>query len=143
MPVYSFVCEPCKKKEDFLRTVEERNKATSCRCGNKMKRVPERFNAEVFEEYFDEGLNSDVYSKRHKKAIMEQQGVIEAGDPVHGGRNFDSKMPNLIGKQRPKGKVWNPPKERSDAEVTTLNSKGEVTGVHKVDDLPDAGEGLK
>jgi hypothetical protein len=52
-------------------------------------------------------------------------------------------MPNLIGKQKPKGKVWKAPKERSDAEVTTLNNKGEVTGVHKVDDLPNAGEGLK
>jgi len=143
MPIYSFVCEPCKNKEDFLRTVKERNKATHCRCGNKMERVPELFKAETFEEYFDEGLNSDVYSMRHKKAIMAQQGVIEAGDPVHGGRNFDSKMPNLVGKQKTKGKVWKAPKSKSEAEVTTMNEKGEVTGTHKIDDLPNAGEGLK
>jgi len=140
MPIYSFHCYKCGESEDVLRVIEDRHKAMVCNCGNKMKRVPEHFKAEVFEPYFDEGLNSDVYSKKHRKAIMEAQGVIEAGDPVHGGRNFDSKLPNLVTKQDPKGKVWNPPKERSDASVTTMDKNGNVVSTHNIDDLPNAGQ---
>ena len=140
MPIYSFHCYKCGESEDVLRTVKQRNDATVCTCGNKMVRVPENFKAETFEPYFDEGLNSDVYSRKHRKAIMDAQGVIEAGDSVHGGRNFDSKLPHLVDKQAPKGKVWNPPPQQSNAEVSTVDSDGKVLNTYKVDDLPNAGQ---
>lgn len=140
MPVYSFSCESCGKSEDVLRSVAQRNDATVCTCGNKMVRVPERFTADTFEPYFDEGLNSDVYSQRHRKSIMAMQGVVEAGDAVHGGRNFDSKLPHLVDKQPPKGKVWNPPPEQSNATVSTVDDAGKTLDTHKIDDLPNAGQ---
>ena len=140
MPIYSFHCYKCGESEDVLRSVTQRNDATVCICGNKMVRVPERFTADTFEPYFDEGLNSDVYSQRHRKSIMAMQGVVEAGDAVHGGRNFDSKLPRLVDKQPPKGKVWNPPPEQSNATVSTVDSDGKTLSTHKIDDLPNAGQ---
>ena len=141
MPVYTFTCTGCEKEQDFMRSVDERNIETVCECGKKMTRTPERFTPDTFEEYYDEGLGSDVYSRRHKRAIMARQGVIEAGDPVHGGRNFDSKMPHLATKQPVKGKVWKAPKERNeDAQVMTVDEKGRVTSTHTIDDLPNAGK---
>ena len=33
-----------------------------------------------------------VTSKRHKAALMREQGLVEAGDRKHGARNFDKSM---------------------------------------------------
>lgn len=123
-----------------MRAMDDRNEPMSCDCSAVMKRTPETFKANTFEAYYDEGLGSDIYTEKHRQSIMKAQGVIEAGDPVHGGRNFDSKAPILMKKQKVKGKVWAPPPERSAAVVSTVSKSGETIATHTVDSLPTAGK---
>tara|TARA_R110000744_G_scaffold273221_1_gene386122 strand:- start:11048 stop:11413 length:366 start_codon:yes stop_codon:yes gene_type:complete len=121
--------------------MEKRNDLADCgSCGEGMKRSVEMFRPSTFEEYFDEGLNSDVYTERHRQSIMKQQGVIESGDTVHGGRNFDSKLPGLVKKQKVKGKVWTPAPTASGAVVSTVDDSGKIVETHTVDSLPTAGK---
>ena len=77
MPIYSFECRDCGRKGDVHRKVADRGNPVECPCGKEMNRVPERFTADTFEPYYDEGLGSDVYSARDRKAIMNQLGVVE------------------------------------------------------------------
>ena len=124
MPIYSFVCKDCGIEDDVHRKVDDRAKPVECRCGAKMSRMLERFTVDTFEPYYDEGLGSDVYSARDKKAIMNNLGVVEAGDQVHGARIFDEKSPNLIKNQPPQGKRKKMPKAFDDAVIEVSDADG-------------------
>ena len=124
MPIYSFVCKDCGIEDDVYRKVADRANPVDCLCGSKMSRTLERFTIDTFEPYYDEGLGSDVYSARDKKAIMTELGVVEAGDQVHGSRIFDEKSPNLIKKQPPKGKRKKMPKAFDDAVIEVSDADG-------------------
>jgi len=126
MPVYSFECGHCGNKEDIYKRVEERGEPVTCPCSYGMNRIPELFTANTFEPYYDEGLGSDVYSTRDRKAIMSDLDLIEAGDPVHGARILDDKNPNLMKKQPPKGKRKNMPKAFDDAVIEVSDAKGDT-----------------
>lgn len=39
MPLYEFACTACKSKKTIFRLVEERDKETSCACGEPMYRT--------------------------------------------------------------------------------------------------------
>jgi len=54
--------------------------------------------------YFDENLGDEkhpqgqfIESKEHKKAIMKEQNLVEAGDRKHGARNFEKGFGNKDG----------------------------------------------
>ena len=136
MPVYSFECLDCGKKNDVYRKVDDRGNPVECPCGKRMNRVPERFTADTFEPYYDEGLGSDVYSARDKKAIMNQLGVVEAGDQVGGSRIFDDKNPNLIKKQPPIGKRKKMPKPFDDAGIEVSDAEGRTVSREISGEIP-------
>ena len=126
MPIYSFECKSCGTEDDVYRKVDDRANLVECLCGAKMSRLLERFTIDTFEPYYDEGLGSDVYSARDKKAIMNNLGLVEAGDQVGGSRIFDEKSPNLIKKQPPKGKRKKMPKAFDDAVIEVSSAKGDT-----------------
>jgi putative FmdB family regulatory protein len=80
MPLYDFRCEICRKVEEDFAGYEEREKI--CRCGGRMKRlVSFTFGIAMGVPaggYFDENLGVYINSNRHKKQVMEEQGVSEA-----------------------------------------------------------------
>ena len=105
-----------------------------------MVRVVERFTPRTFEPYFDEGRGSDVYSEGDRRNIMREMNVIEAGDPVHGGRNFDSKLPNLVEKAPIQGKRHRKARELDTTEVHTVDSAGNTVDGGRWCDLKEPGE---
>jgi|TARA_R100000008_G_scaffold84652_2_gene72640 putative FmdB family regulatory protein len=136
MPIYSFECRDCGRKGDVHRKVADRGNPVKCPCGKEMNRVPERFTADTFEPYYDEGLGSDVYSARDRKAIMNQLGVVEAGDQVGGARIFDEKNPNLIKKQPPIGKRKKMPKAFDDAVIEVSDAEGRTVSREISGEIP-------
>ena len=93
MPLYSFGCPACRTDREVLRSVDARHFPLMCECGAFMKRQVESFKIDTFTPYYDEGLGCNVWSKSDKKRIMRSLGVIETGDKVRGGRNFDKHAP--------------------------------------------------
>jgi len=116
-------------KKDVLRKIKERNANVYCpRCGNTMTRCVEGFRAKTFEPYYDEGLNSDVYTEQDRQDIMKSLDLVEIGDKVGGARNFDEKNPCIIKKERPKGIRYKEKKEDvpKDFPVETTDAAGNV-----------------
>jgi hypothetical protein len=143
MPIYTLECVSCGGKEDFFRKVDERNEFVSCACGGIMVRVVERFKVDVFTPYYDEGLGSDVHSRRERKRLMSELGVVEAGDAVHGGRNFDSKNPNVIGVDRElRGHVRRKHREGDAQLVEVVDANGIVVESKRFDELEPTGKPL-
>lgn len=138
MPVYSFECPKCLGSQDIWLPIEERKKPQKCQCGKRLKRVPERFTADTFEPYHDEGLGVDIHSRQEKRDVMKDLGVIETGDRVGGARDFDEKAPDTIGKLPLQGKQHNRAKADGSVEeqiVETVDEKGNVVSRGKLGDL--------
>ena len=138
MPVYTYRCPDCESRFEEVRTVDRRHDKTLCACGSQMKRAPELFKVSTFEPYYDEGLGCDVHSSEDKRAIMKDLDLIEAGDTVHGARNFDDKNPNLVEKTPPKGIRRKEKKEVDDTIVQTVDAKGEVLTSEPFHELSEA-----
>jgi hypothetical protein len=54
------------------------------------------FGFQPFESYYDESLNMDIHGRRHKEQTMKALNVIEAGDKIHGSRNYDETASGVI-----------------------------------------------
>ena len=99
MPLYSYLCPMCAHTVEELRSVAHRHDLLTCeRCGSGMSKEMARPYLDIIEPYFDEGLGVNIYSARHRREVMQKQGVIEAGDRVGGARNFDKHAPHHVGK---------------------------------------------
>jgi len=99
MPFYDYVCNNCNNKVELRCLYEERLVNKSCDCGGNLLYQFPMSAAQgyvPFEPYYDESLNIDIHGLRHKQQVMKALGVIEAGDKVHGARNYDDKSPNNI-----------------------------------------------
>jgi len=60
-----------------------------------------------FETYYDEALDGDITGREDKRLFLKSQGLMEAGDKVRGGRNFDKHAPDHIKPLPPRGvSVW-------------------------------------
>ena len=93
------LCENCGNSEAY---VYRKTKDGECcdSCGD--LRIP--WNPSVYfrQPYVDPNLGDYrhpheangvlITSKRHKARLMREQGVVEAGDRVRGGRNFDKSL---------------------------------------------------
>ena len=141
MPIYSYECSACGMLNELVRKIPDRADPVYCRCGAECSRIVESFTPDVFEPYYDEGLGSDVYSRSHRRAIMKELNVIEAGDKIHGGRNFDEKAPFLAEKRALIGKTKNPRRDVDDTIVSTVDADGNVLSEAPMNELPDSGEG--
>tara|TARA_Y100001951_G_C11295337_1_gene275139 strand:- start:3288 stop:3791 length:504 start_codon:yes stop_codon:yes gene_type:complete len=91
MPNYDYQCHACGQRTTHFASYEDRHDLQSCRhCGDpSASYVISMPNVTVFEPYHDEALNCDIHGARHRKEVMAAQGMQEAGDKVHGGRDFD------------------------------------------------------
>mgnify|MGYP003639716503 CR=1 FL=1 len=140
MPIYTYQCPSCNEAVDLLRDVEDRKKVVPCSCssGSAKMRRPETFRADVFEAYYDEGLGSDVYSSEDRKAIMKGLNVVESGDKVHGGRNFDEKAKVKIEKQEPQGIRRMEAKDETEQIVQVVDSGGDISESVSFRELPNA-----
>jgi hypothetical protein len=147
VPIYTFECSFCHHYEEVVRVVNRRNDFRPCpspKCANRpMKRIPARFNAKTFEPYYDEGLGSDVHSESDRRRLMKEMNLVEAGDPVHGGRNFDAKAPNLVEKTALKGKRKRMHRELDTSEVFTVDGEGKDVDGGRFCDLPGLDEGSR
>jgi hypothetical protein len=80
----------------------------------------------VMDPYYDEALGCDIHGPRHKAQVMKSQGVQEAGDTVHGARNFDKDAPHHIKPLPPQGIEYAPNIKRdASMGIETANSRGE------------------
>ena len=138
MPLYTYRCPRCAEELELLRPVSQRRAQVLCpSCRSFMQKTVILPVVRTFEPYFDEGLGSDVYSESDRRALMKERGVIEAGDPVHGGRNFDPKAPDLVKKQPLQG--IRPKVSRSgDFPVETVDGAGKTVSRGMFSELPSA-----
>lgn len=131
MPLYDYKCHACGLEQERLLPIALRSKPGWCEnCGEGcLVRVVKMPQVLAFEPHYDEGLGSDVYSWEDRRRVMRHLGVEEAGDPVHGGRNFDSKAPEKVGKMPLQGKRYasGPPRDQVvdvvDGQGKTLDRK--------------------
>lgn len=147
MPTYTFECDACKIQGDVTRGVDERNDRVVCpECKEDMHRIPERFTPDFFEPYFDEGLGRDIRSRTERRIIMKDLGVVEAGDPVKGSRNFDEAAPNTIGKLPLQGinHISNAQKEeiRDNKVISVVDKEGNTVDKAKVGDISTSFDSL-
>ena len=135
MPLYTFECPSCMEAVDEDRPISRRRIPIPCDCGGTKVRIPERMITHFFEPYYDEGLGVDVHSRMDRKVQMKELGLVEAGDPVHGGRNYDSKAPNQV-KKLPLRGVRRQTAANRDSVIKTHNDDGSVDTVQKFSELP-------
>ena len=99
MPIYDYTCTTCKATHEHVSSFDTRPKSVKCECGGKATyNFPLQgiFGFQPFESYYDESLDVDIHGRRHKEQVMKALNVIEAGDKVHGARNYDSSAPESI-----------------------------------------------
>ena len=129
MPRYDYRCGSCGSVSTAFVRYEDRAKDRSCECGSVSKYefpIGAALGVRVMEPYYDEALGCDIHGPRHKARVMKSQGVQEAGDTVHGARNFDKDAPHHV-KPLPLRGVEYAPTIKRDASmnVETSNSRGE------------------
>ena len=137
MPLYTFRCPLCLSSVDEVRSVEERRRPLPCSCGGSRLRIPESFHADIFQPYYDEALDENLYSKSDKKRAMRELGVVEAGDRVGGARNEDKHAPRLVGKRAVRDRK---PRARSapyDPMVQTFDAGDKPVERKRLSELPD------
>ena len=128
MPNYDYYCRQCEQVNPHVVPYTNRREKRLCPdCSSPMAYLFP-MNAimgyQPFEAYYDEALDGDITSRRDKKDFLLYQGLVEAGDKVHGGRNFDKHAPHHIKPLPPRGtSVW----ENADREsrIREMNSKPE------------------
>jgi len=103
--------------------------------------MTERPRVDIFEPYYDEGLGCDVHSEGERRRVMSELGLIESGDRVHGGRNFDANAPHTMTKRplqgvKRKGVEGDP----NEQVVETVDAEGKVVSKAKWGDLQDWGD---
>jgi len=136
MPLYTFRCEHCQTQKDEQRLVEDRRHPVPCaHCSGMMERVPEMCVIDTFEPYYDEGLGCDVHSRSDRKAEMARLGLVEAGDPVHGGRNYDASNPVQM-KKLPLQGVERQSAAPRDSVIKTHDETGKVVTTQKSSETP-------
>ena len=96
MPLYDFRCAKCGRTDmDVYAEVDERTQA--CKCGKIMHRLfplKAALGAQGdFEPYYDEVLDCDIQGRKHKRWVLRELGLIEAGDAQRGARSYDEKLP--------------------------------------------------
>jgi putative FmdB family regulatory protein len=135
MPVYEWKCQGCGREEDVLAAVKDRNLPRSCACGWKMARKVSLVHVENFSPYFDEGLGCDIESPSHRRRVMKELGVIEAGDRVGGAINFDKHAPSHVGRLPVQGRQR---KLRlvSDPVVSTVGADDKIEFQSRWSELP-------
>jgi hypothetical protein len=99
-----------------------------------------------FEEYHDESLGVDINGRRHREQVMKAMGVREAGDRIHGGRNWDEKAPDTItADQKPTGRSFDDyrreeekrEEDKDNFAVGTVDEGGNLSDYQRAADLPD------
>ncbi len=79
MPLYDFKCDRCGNTEEYFAGYEER--VLPCKCGGQMIRQISHSYGIVMgvpaAGYYDENLGTYINSNRHKRQVMQEQGVSE------------------------------------------------------------------
>lgn len=131
MPRYDYICECGLHETKTVRFDERLNQE----CSHCQQPTEYQFpvgavdGIQFFEPYFDEVLDGDVTSKRDKQLFLKNQGLIERGDKVRGGRNFDKHAPGgHIKPLPPRGvSVWEN-QARNNREIETLEKRRAAAG---------------
>jgi putative FmdB family regulatory protein len=95
MPLYDYDCQGCGEQKDVWAEIEE--VALSCpHCGYPMERLisPTSIIPDI-EPYVDEHMNEPgstenvvVKSRRHKRQLLKDRGLVEVGDHRTGKKWF-------------------------------------------------------
>lgn len=129
MPRYDYRCRSCGSVSTEFVRYEDRASDKKCSCGSASKYefpMGAALGVRVMEAYYDEGLGCDIHGARHKAQVMKAQGVQEAGDTVHGARNFDKSAPHHVKPLPPQGIEYAPNIKRdASMGVEVENSRGE------------------
>ena len=82
MPIYNYQCPGCGELCEAAHRVEERHLERCKQCGTKLEIVitrPPNHPKEML-RYFDRGLGCYVESRDHRRRLMAEKGLREAGD---------------------------------------------------------------
>jgi len=149
MPRYTFTCRCGYCDENVVTSIADRDNPRRCpKCREHMVRefpVEAGKGFQPFAPYYDEVLNIDITGRRMKQYELKARGLIEAGDTVHGARNFDKHAPEHIKPLPPRGitHTWHE-EQRKLGEQAEKEFKIGVTGTDgkarmlRAIDLPNA-----
>ena len=135
MALYEYRCLTCKRVSEHFVPMEARHHPQPCVCGGLAEKIFSRQRVKVTQPYFDEGLGCDVHGERERQQILRSEGLIEAGDPVGGSRNFDFNGVHA-GRHDPVGLRYSDRQFRNDSpevhdasnfEMAAANKDGSVT----------------
>jgi len=82
VPIYSYKCEDCETIVDEYRSIRDRDNCPTCECGGSTKKIITSYFAHGdIEPYLDPNISDKptwVKSKKHRRQLMEENGVIES-----------------------------------------------------------------
>lgn len=152
MPRYTFSCL-CGHCEDVIVTINQRDIPRDCPdCYGKMQRefpVEAALNAQFFEPYYDPALGVDITGRRQRMHELKARNLIEAGDRVRGGINFDKHAPEHVKPEPPKGithKVLDQKRrleDQANKEFKLKIQQGKNPETVRMTDLPNAKDAIK
>lgn len=130
MPRYGYKCPHCESVQDEFVSYADRLDPKTCdSCGAYAYYqfpVEAALGFQPFEPYYDEALDGDITGRKDKKLFLKSEGLIEAGDKVHGSRNFDKHAREHIKPQKPRGySVWQAKEKQRIAQEKAKAFSGE------------------
>lgn len=79
MPTYDYHCYDCGIEWEAVHKVNERELEYCDECGKQAGRYITMTGRPVILEYYSENLNAHITGPNHRKEVMRQKGVEEAG----------------------------------------------------------------
>ena len=79
MPIYRYRCNACRDVTEAFRKMADHKDTPACKCGAETRQIlslPKVFSD--IDPYFDENLETQITSKKHRRRVMAEQGVEEA-----------------------------------------------------------------
>lgn len=78
MPVYSYICRPCKREWENFRFINHR-KLEVCKCGNKAEIAITTNSKPIVKEYYCEGLQAVITGPKQRERIAREKGLTPVG----------------------------------------------------------------
>ena len=82
MPVYEYYCFSCDSTQEEYKNITEHNLPSKCeKCQKEVHRIVSKLsNPDISGyPYFDKCLDREITSAGHRKSVLKQENLVEAG----------------------------------------------------------------
>lgn len=141
MPRYDYTCNQCANVIEAFVSYDEREKPQKCECGGvAVYQFPATaaLGFQPYEPWYNEALGCDVNGRREHQQIMSAMGLEEAGDSVHGARNFDKHAPHHVKPLPPKGVTFSG--QQREKEPAVIGTEKGLKSADEYETIGDSGK---